>query len=126
MGLFDRFRRDKRRSPVPAPSAQLTRELIAFMRERDGVEAFIEPPTAVWPMSLCLVDGDGDSVRRPVQDEDQARRLCNDHGVPLYDARIVGYPKRMKDYQRGVKQARVSLDEMPPLDVLPEEPEPDR
>ncbi|HWH31828.1 MAG TPA: hypothetical protein VNU01_04075 [Egibacteraceae bacterium] len=125
MGLFDRFRRKRRHSPVPAPSAQLTRELVAFMRERDGVEAFIEPPTAVWPMSLCLVDGDGDSVRRPVQDEDQARRLCNEQGVPLYDARIVGYPKRMKDFQRGVKGERVSLDEMPPLDVV-EDPDTDR
>jgi hypothetical protein len=126
MGLFDRFRRKRRASAVPAPSAQMTRELVAFMREREGVEAFIEPPTAVWPMSLCLVDGDGDSVRRPVQDEEQARRLCNDQGVPLYDARIVGYPKRMKEYQRGVRQQRVSLDELPPLDVLGEDPDTDR
>ena len=123
MGLFDRFRRSRRKSPVPAPSAQLTRDLIAFMRERDGVEAFIEPPTAVWPMSLCLVDGDGDSVRRPIQNEDQARRLCNDNQVPLYDARIVGYPQRMKDYQQGVRHHRVSLDEMPPLDVLGDDPD---
>jgi hypothetical protein len=122
MGLFDRFRRSRRTSPVPAPSAQLTRDLIAFMRERDGVEAFIEPPTAVWPMSLCLVDGDGDSVRRPIQNEDQARRLCNDNRVPLYDARIVGYPQRMKDYQQGVRHQRISLDEMPPLDVVDEDP----
>lgn len=126
MGLFDRFRRKRRRSPVPAPSPQLTRELIAFMREREGVEAFIEPPTAVWPMSLCLVDGDGDSVRRPVQDEEQAKRLCNDHGVPLYDARIVGYPRRMKDFQNGVRQRRISLDEMPPLEVLGDDADPDR
>lgn len=125
MGLFDRFRRSRRHSPVPAPSAHLTRELIAFMRERDGVEAFIEPPTAVWPMSLCLVDGDGDSVRRPIQNEDQARRLCNDNRVPLYDARIVGYPRRMKEFQQGVRHRRVSLDEMPPLDVLGDDPTPE-
>lgn len=121
MGLFDRFRKKRHHSPVPAPSAQMTRELIAFMRERDGVEAFVEPPTAVWPMSLCLVDGDGDSLRRPIGDEDQAQRLCVDHSVPLYDARMVGYPQRMKEYQRGVKQDRISLDQMPPLDVFGED-----
>ena len=118
MSLFDRFRRDKRRSPVPAPSAQLTRELIAFMRERDGVEAFVEPPTVVYAMSVCLVAADGEYLRQPVKDEKQARKLCSEHGVPLYDARIVGYPKRMREYERGVRGRRVALEDMPPLTTI--------
>jgi hypothetical protein len=125
MGFLDRFRRKRRRSVVPPPSPEMTRDLVAFMREREGVEAFVEPPTPVWPMSLCLVDGDGDSVRRPVADEAQAKRICGEQGVPVYDARIVGYPKRMKDFQRGVRQQRISLDEMPPLDVVDERPDQD-
>jgi hypothetical protein len=37
--------------------------------------------------------------------------------VPLYDARIVGYPKRMRDYDRGVRSSGISLDDLPPLDT---------
>lgn len=82
------------------------------------MEAFIEPPTAVYAMTLCLVAGDGEHLRRPVKNERDAKRLCAEHGVPLYDARIVGYPKRMRQYDQGVREAAVSLDELPPLDVV--------
>jgi hypothetical protein len=92
------------------------------MATREGVEAFVEPPTAVYAMTLCLVAADGEYRRQPVKDEKQARALCAEHGIPLYDARIVGYPKRMREYERGVRQQRISLDDMPPLDVV-EEPE---
>jgi hypothetical protein len=97
-------------------------DLKEFMSTREGVEGFVEPPTAVYAMTLCLVAADGEYRRQPVKDERQARALCVEHGVPLYDARIVGYPKRMRDYERGVRQQRVSLDDLPPLDVV-EEPE---
>ncbi len=90
------------------------------MATREGVEAFVEPPTAVYAMTLCLVAADGEYRRQPVRDERQARALCAEHGVPIYDARIVGYPKRMRDYERGVRQQRVSLDDLPPLDVIEE------
>lgn len=88
------------------------------MASREGVEGFIEPPTAVYAMTLCLVAADGEYRRQPVKDERQARALCAEHGVPVYDARIVGYPKRMRDYERGVRQRRIALEDMPPLDVL--------
>jgi len=48
----------------------------------------------------------------------QARALADRHGVPLYDARIVGYPKRMREYERGIRRRGISLDEMPPLEVV--------
>ncbi len=88
------------------------------MDSRDGVEAFVEPPTSVYAMTLCLVAADGEYLRQPVRDERQARKLCGEHGVPLYDARIVGYPKRMREYERGVRQQQVSLEDLPPLDVV--------
>lgn len=87
------------------------------MVTRDGVEAFVEPRTAVYAMTLCLVAADGEHMRRPVKDEHQARSLCSSHGVPLYDARIVGYPKRMRDYERGMRVPRVGLEDLPPLEV---------
>ena len=88
------------------------------MTSREGVEAFVEPPTSVYAMTLCLVAVDGEYLRQPVKDEKQAKRLCGEFGIPLYDARIVGYPKRMRDYERGVRQQRIGLEDLPPLDVI--------
>ena len=90
------------------------------MRTREGVEAYVEPPTSVYAMTLCLVAADGEHMRRAIKDQRQARSLCSDHGVPLYDARIVGYPRRMRDYERGVRRPGVSLDDLPPLDLTDE------
>lgn len=88
------------------------------MASREGVEAFVEPPTSVYAMTLCLVAADGEYLRQPVKDEKQAKRLCGEYGIPLYDARIVGYPKRMRDYERGVRSQRIGLEDLPPLEVI--------
>lgn len=92
-------------------------DLKAFLADRSGVEGYIEPPTEVYAMTLLLVAGDGECVRRPVKSDKHARKLCEEHGVPLYEARRVGYPQRMKDYERGIKRKAVSLDDLPPLEV---------
>lgn len=113
---FDRFR-GGRRKDVPGPTSEGLAELRAFMETRDGVEAFIEPPTAVYSMSLCLVAADGEYVRRPVRDAKQANQMTSKHGVPVYDARIVGYPRRMREYDRGVRAQGVSLEDLPPLET---------
>ena len=34
--------------------------------------------------------------------------------MPLYDAAKVGYPKRMRDYDQGIKPDTVDLDDLPP------------
>lgn len=120
MGLFDRFRRGRGKPAGPGPSARTVAELKEFLRTREGVEGYVEPPTAVYAMTLCLVAGDGEYIRRPVRDERQSRGLCAESGVPLYDARIVGYPRRMRDYERGVRGERVELADLPPLEVTDE------
>jgi hypothetical protein len=117
VGFLDRFRRRRSTPAGPGPSARTLEELRAFIRTREGVEAYVEPPTSVYAMTLCLVAADGEHIRRAIKDERQARGLCSDHGVPLYDARIVGYPRRMRDYERGVRAPGVSLDDLPPLDL---------
>lgn len=119
VGLFDRFRRPRdegKPSSARGPSAEALGELKAFLDDRTGVEGYIEPPTAVYAMTLLLVAGDGEYLRRPVKHEKQARKLCDDHGVPLYEARRVGYPQRMKDYERGIRRKSISLEDLPPLD----------
>ena len=124
MSWFDRFRRRQDKPGGPGPSLQAQGRLREFLTSREGVEAFVEPPTSVYAMTLCLVAADGEYLRQPVKDEKQAKRLCGEYGVPLYDARIVGYPKRMRDYERGVRQHRIGLEDLPPLDVI-EKPERD-
>ena len=119
MGLFDRFRRGRRDLPsVSGATTETLDELRAFLTSREGVEGYLEPATAVYAMTLLLVAGDGEYLRRAIKDERQARKLCTDHGVPVYEARKVGYPKRMKDYERGIRQQRVALEDLPPLDVI--------
>lgn len=119
MALFDRFRR-RRRGTGPE-RARATSETLAdlkgFLSERDGVEGYIEPPTPDFAMTLVLVAADGEFIRRPVKDAKQAHEVCVEHGVPVYDARIVGYPKRMRDFERGVRQPRIGLEDLPPLEV---------
>lgn len=121
--MFDRFRR-RRETPGGSPSAQTVTEMKGFIASRDGVEAFLEPPTSVYAMTLCLVAADGEYIRRPVKHERQARLLCNEGGIPVYDARIVGYPRRMREYERGVRATRISLRDLPPLETTdrPERP----
>ena len=119
MSLFDRFRR-RRTSAGLGPTQRTLADLRTFIQTRDGVEGFVEPPTNVYAMTLCLVAADGEYHRQPVKDERQARALCEEHGVPVYDARIVGYPKRMRAYERGVRQQRISVEDMPPLEVVGE------
>lgn len=88
------------------------------MSSRAGVEAFAEPPTSVYEMTIVVVAADGEYLRRPVKDDKHARALTRKHGVPLYDARIVGYPRRMREYDRGLRARTIDLDDLPPLDTI--------
>jgi hypothetical protein len=135
MGFSDRLRawfkgESKRRSPSPSTdraNRTTTRELEAFISSRSGVEAYLEPKTAIYSTTLLLVADDGEYLRRPVKDRAQAAELCGHRNVPLYDARKVGYPRRMKDYDRGVRPHRVNLDDLPPWpgDDLPDDAGPE-
>lgn len=118
MSLFDRFRRRGKKPASGGPTAKTLAELEEFMASRPGVEAFAEPPTSIYAMTMVVVAADGEYLRRPVKDDRQARTLTRKHGVPLYDARIVGYPRRMREYDRGLRSPGVSLDDLPPLDTI--------
>jgi len=107
MGLGDRIRRffSKRSNPALA-------DLESFVAERKGIEGFIEPQTSTSPSSLLLVDRDGDHRRSPVRDRHDAVAFCTAHAIPVYDAPVVGYPRRMKEFDKRRRvQAGESLDE---------------
>jgi hypothetical protein len=72
--------------------------LVAFARSHAGVEAFVEPPTAVTATTVMLVAGSGEWTRRRVRDAAAAHELANRLGVPSYDAAVVGYPQRMREW----------------------------
>lgn len=124
MSLFDRVRSWMRgeapkRPAQPArsqaqPSTEAARELTAFIQSRRGVEAFLEPRTAIYSNTLLLVADDGEYLRRPIGGPQDAKQLCTKLDVPLYDAAKVGYPKRMRDYDLGARPKPVELTEMPP------------
>ena len=95
MGIGDKWRNlfKKKRGPE-------LRHLNEWVAEHRGVEGYIEPRTTTNPTSLLLVDRDGDHARAPVRDPQQGRKFCERHGIPVYDAQVIGYPKRMRDFER--------------------------
>jgi hypothetical protein len=72
--------------------------LRAWAAARRGVEAFVEPRTAVTDTTIVLVANDGEWTRRRVAGPAGARRLARSMRMPVYDVQIVGYPQRMRDH----------------------------
>jgi hypothetical protein len=98
--------------------------LLEFARSRRGVEVYLEPRTRLYGDSVLLVADDGEYLRRPVPDPSTVRRFCSEHGIPVYDAARTGYPRRVRDYDRGVRPDRVEIDDLPPWPGAEEEPPP--
>jgi len=114
MGLRDRFRRrgtkmsrPRGRGPttVRASDGADEKHLAEFATSRRGVEGFVEPRTAVTDVTLMLVAHDGEWTRRRVPSVEWAHHFANKHGVPSYDAAVVGYPARMREWNRRQKQS---------------------
>ena len=83
-----------------------------FASGRKGLEGFIEPRTATNPTTLLLVDRDGDHRRAPVRDPEDAAAFCERRSIPVYDAAVIGYPQRMRDFDRGRRSGpAAALDE---------------
>jgi hypothetical protein len=74
--------------------------LTEFTRSRTGVEGYIEPRTTVTQTTLMLIAHDGEWTRRRVADPQAARRFCAKLNLPVYDVNLVGYPQRMREYNR--------------------------
>ena len=99
VGWFSRKRDKSGKSgqdqPMEAPTLAHLEE---FVSTRRGVEAFIELPTTMTRATLLLIAFDGEWTRRSVTSVDWARRFAARHQLPAYDAGVVGYPQRMRDY----------------------------
>ncbi|MFN2489168.1 MAG: hypothetical protein ABR529_05440 [Actinomycetota bacterium] len=86
-------------------------ELEPFVTARKGVEGYIEPRTATQPTTLLLVDRDGASARAAVRGREDAVAFCERWSLPVYDAAVIGYPKRMVEYERRGGRSTDRLDE---------------
>jgi hypothetical protein len=75
-----------------------TTHLEQFIRSRQGVEAYVEPRTAVTDTTVLLIAHDGEWTRRRVDGPRGAEQFAKRQAIPLYDASVVGYPQRMRDY----------------------------
>ena len=99
MGMFSWLRRGPAR-PKRSERKAVTEELALWASLRRGVEIYVEPKTAVTETSVVLVAHDGEFTRRRIASPKAAREFAHDNSLPIYDATVVGYPQRMRDYSR--------------------------
>ena len=113
MGFLDRLRgrsTDMRRTSggfttVRTADSADAAHLEDFVRTRQGVEAYLEPRTAVSDVTVLLVAHDGEWTRRRIADFDAALEFGRKRQIPVYEVARVGYPKRMRDYMARQKKA---------------------
>ena len=87
----------KRSSGAKTSSADLA-AIREFVASRQGVEAYLEPKTSVTQTTVVFVARDGEPMRKPFESPKAAADFARKNGIPLYDANLVGYPQRMRDY----------------------------
>jgi len=109
MGWLSRTRERVKRSRTVASGERtvddaVTNHLTQFARTRRGVEAFVEPKTSVTHVTLLLVAFDGEWTRRVVPSPEWAHAFAEHLQIPGYDAAVVGYPQRMRDYNTRNKK----------------------
>ncbi len=102
MGLF---RRKQRPGTLRRADSDDVAHLVAWAATRRGVEAYVEPRTAVTDTTVALVAHDGEWTRRRIDDERAAAELGKRLGIPVYDVYAVGYPARMREYTRRRSEA---------------------
>jgi hypothetical protein len=76
-----------------------------FISTRDGVEAYLEPRTAVTSTTIVLVAANGEWTRRRIDSPEAAATFARKQSIPLYEAAKVGYPQRMRDWTARRKAA---------------------
>lgn len=91
----------KRRVKAVSVPGEDREGILEFVTTRAGVEAYMEPRTLTYPLSVVLVAGDGEWKRFQLADDSFIRSLSSSHALPVLDAGKVGYPERMRKYKRG-------------------------
>lgn len=99
MRLFAR-RKSRKKATVKEERAAVLEALEEWMSSRHGIEMYVEPQTTVTGTTVLLVAHDGEFTRRPIPSPQVAETFAREHTLPIYEAEVVGYPQRMRDYSR--------------------------
>jgi hypothetical protein len=97
------WRRRGRPGTLRQAESEDARYLRDWVKDRRGIEGFVEPRTAITDTTLLLVAIDGEWTRRRVPSAEWAHTFANKLGIPSYDAAVVGIPDRMREYNRRMK-----------------------
>ncbi len=97
------LKRRSRPGTLRAAESADAQYLKEWVKTRSGIEGFVEPRTAVTDTTMLLVAKDGEWTRRRVPSVEWAHRFANELGIPSYDAAVVGYPDRMRAWNRRQK-----------------------
>ena len=100
MAWFGRKRGGMSGSQAREVEREAAEHFVAWMSSRRGIEVFTEPKTTLSQPTMMLVAHDGEFTRRPVRSPGDAQKFAREHQLPIYDATVVGYPQRMRDYSR--------------------------
>jgi hypothetical protein len=112
------WKRRNRPGTLRAAENDDARHLQEWVKTRRGIEGFVEPRTAVTDTTLLLVAIDGEWTRRRVPSVEWAHDFANRNAIPSYDAGVVGYPARMREWnKRKARETRQLLDGDPEPDV---------
>jgi len=106
MGLFDALRGKRRAGATRSQNPRDVTHLEAWAATHRGVEAYVEPRTAVTETTVALVAYDGEWTRRRVSGPEAAYDLGRRLGIPVYDVARVGYPRRMREYTARLSARR--------------------
>ena len=113
MGLFSRRGRPRRGGAgAGGVRTVLDREgtkedldhLRQFATTRQGVEFYVEPETTATDTTAVAVAADGEWTRRRVGSPAAIGKLARDLRLPVYEAAVVGYPQRMRDWNARRKR----------------------
>jgi hypothetical protein len=86
--------------------AQDLAELEAFIARRHGVELYLEPETTATDTTVVAIAHDGEWIRRRTGSPRAALQIARRREVPLYEAARVGYPERMRTWNRAHPERR--------------------
>jgi hypothetical protein len=84
--------------------AETLSHLKEFVASRNGVEAYIEPPTRVTQTTIVLVADTGEWTRRRVPDEATAKKVAASLGVVAFDVNLSGYPSRKREWDAAQRK----------------------
>jgi hypothetical protein len=74
--------------------------LTDFVTTHRGVEFYLEPETTATDTTVVAIAHDGEWIRRRAGSPRAAAKLAHRHAVPLYEAAKIGYPERMRAWNR--------------------------